>query len=262
MKKDIQVLPDSDDVSKRGAEIFCQIAIFSVNQHGNFAVAISGGSTPRPMHRLLSQRPFRNEMPWSRTHIFWIDERLVAVDNPHSNFGTAKKDFLDNIPIPPDQIHPMPAMAVPEKGAELYEKELKTFFRGLNRNRPVFDLVILGVGKDGHIASLFPDNYRNIEPNRWVLSLRGGNPDVYRLTLTYAVLNCARHVLFLVSGKGKARIVKTLFEEGKPQFPATLIEPLDGQVTWLLDKAAASLLQEKNQETNLSNEKGEKHDKG
>jgi 6-phosphogluconolactonase len=243
LKKEIQVLPDSDDVSKRGAEIFCQTAIFSVNQHGNFAVAISGGSTPRPMHRLLSQRPLHNEIPWHRTHIFWIDERLVAVDNPHSNFGTAKKDFLDNIPIPSDQIHPMPAMTAPEKGAELYEKELKTFFRGLNSNRPVFDLVILGVGKDGHIASLFPGNYLKIEPNRWVLSVKGGNPDVYRLTLTYVVLNYARHILFLVSGKEKARIVKTLFEDGQTQLPVSLVEPLAGQVTWLLDKAAASLLQ-------------------
>ncbi len=244
MKKVIQVLPDSESMSKQGAEIFSDTAMSSVNHHGRFAVAISGGSTPRAMHRMLSKRPYRDEVPWSSTHMFWVDERLVAVDSPHSNFGTAKKDFLDNTPIPLDQIYPMPAMIPPEKGAVLYENELKKFFRGLNSNRPHFDLVILGVGKDGHTASLFPGHYPNSESNRWVLSVRGGNPDVYRLTLTYLVLNYARHLLFLVSGKGKARIIKTLFEDGQDQLPANLVKPLDGQVTWLLDKEAAFLLQE------------------
>ena len=244
MKKAIQVLPDSDEMSKRGAEIFCQTAISSVNHRGSFAVAISGGSTPRATHRLLSEKPYLNAIPWSRTHMFWVDERLVAFASHHSNFGIAKKDFLDNIPIPADQIHPMPAMMQPEKGAVVYENDLKKFFQSFNSNRPYFDLVILGVGKDGHIASLFPGHIPNSKPNRWVLSVKGGDPDVYRLTLTYLVLNCARHILFMVSGKGKARIVQTIFEDSQAQLPASLVEPLDGQVTWLLDKEAASLLQE------------------
>ncbi len=244
MKKVIQVLPDSDKMSKRGAEIFCKTAIASVNHHGSFAVAISGGSTPRAMHRLLSKEPYLDEIPWPRTHMFWVDERLVAFASLHSNFGVAKKDFLDNIPIPSDQVHPMPAMMQPEKGAAVYENKLKKFFNGFNSSRPHFDLVIPGVGKDGHIASLFPGHIPTSKPNRWVLSVKGGDPDVYRLTLTYLVLNCARHILFIVSGKGKALIVQTLFEDGQVQLPASLVEPLDGQVTWLLDKEAASLLQE------------------
>jgi len=235
------IMTDSDKLSEKGAEIFYKSAKEAVHQKGYFAVAISGGSTPRAMHRILAQEPYLSKTPWHQVHIFWVDERMVAFDHPYSNFGTAQRDFIDQVPIPSDQVHPMPAMVLSGTGADHYEDELKNFFKRIHLNRPQFDLVILGIGKDGHIASLFPGQL-SPKSNPWVLSVKGGDPNIHRLTLTYAVLNNARYILFVVSGKGKAKIVKTLFENRRPLLPASRIKPLDGKITWLLDKAAASLL--------------------
>jgi 6-phosphogluconolactonase len=235
------VMPDSDKLSEKGAEIFYKSAKEAVDHNGRFSVAISGGSTPRTMHRLLAQEPYVSQIPWNRVHLFWVDERMVAFDHPHSNFGTAQKDFLDKVPIPFDQVHPMPTMISPDKGVTSYEDELKSYFHGLHSSLPRFDLVILGVGKDGHIASLFPGQHSTAS-EQWVLSVKGGNPNLYRMTLTYFVLNNAKRILFLVSGKKKAKIVKTIFENHQTLLPAGRIRPLKGAIKWLLDKDAALLL--------------------
>ncbi|UCD89538.1 MAG: 6-phosphogluconolactonase [Desulfobacterales bacterium] len=235
------VLPDSHTLSEEGAKIFNTSAIEAVNHRGCFTVAISGGSTPRTMHRLLAKEPHSSQIPWHRIHLFWVDERMVAFDHPHSNFGAAQKDFLDNVPIALDQVHPMPAMISPDKGVTLYETELKRYFDGLHSHLPRFDLITLGMGEDGHIASLFPGQHSTAS-ELWVLSVKGGNPNLYRLTLTYFVLNNARRILFLVSGKNKAKIVKTVFENRQTLLPASRIQPLNGDITWLLDRDAASLL--------------------
>lgn len=239
------ITSDSKQLSAKGLEIFCKTARKTVAHQGRFVVAISGGSTPRAMHRLLAQEPHLTNIPWQKSHIFWVDERMVDFSHPDSNFGTAKKDFLDKIPIPLDQVHPMPAMARPEEGAALYQAELENFFRSLGVNDPVFDLILLGIGKDGHIASLFPGQPSIKESDKWVLSVKGGQPDVFRLTLTYVVLNSSKHILFLVSGIEKATIVKTLFEDSQARLPAMGIRPLNGKMTWLLDQEAASLLPER-----------------
>ncbi|MGB2689297.1 MAG: 6-phosphogluconolactonase, partial [Desulfobacterales bacterium] len=163
-------------------------------------------------------------------------------DHPDSNFGTARKDLLEKIPIPFDQIYPMPVTTSPEDGAGLYQMTLKTFFQGIGSDDPVFDLIILGIGKDGHTASLFPEQPFAYPAQSWVISVKGGNPKVFRLTFTYLVLNSARHILFLVSGKDKAPIVQTLLEDNTVDLPAKNIRPLKGTLTWLLDQDAASLL--------------------
>lgn len=235
------IVPDSDKLSEKGAEMFFKSAKEAVHQKGFFAVAISGGSTPRAMHRILAQEPYLSKTPWHRAHIFWVDERMVPFDHPHSNFGTAQKDFIDQVPIPSDQVHPMPAMILSGTGATHYENELKNFFKGVDSNSPQFDLVTLGVGNDGHIASLFPGQ-NSTASEHWVLSVKGGNPNVHRMTLTYVILNNAKRILFVVSGKGKAKIVKKLFENRRSLLPASRIKPLNGIITWLLDKPAASLL--------------------
>ena len=235
------ILPDLDKLSEKGAEIFYTSAKKALHQTGRFAAAISGGSTPRTMHRFLAQEPYASQMPWHRIHLFWVDERMVAFDHPYSNFGTAQKDFIDKVPIPSDQVHPMPTMISPDKGAASYETELKKFFQRIRYDRPRFDLISLGVGTDGHVASLLPGQ-NSTASEQWVLSVKGGNPNLYRLTLTYFVLNNARHILFLVSGEKKAKIVKTVFEDARVFLPATRIKPFNGKITWLLDKNAASLL--------------------
>ena len=207
-------------------------------------VALSGGSTPRAMHRLLAEEPHCSDIPWKETHIFWVDERCVPVDDPASNYGLAKKDFLHRIPIPIEQIHPMPGGVPPEEGAKKYQEEMEVFFQKGEEGFPLFDLIFLGMGKDGHTASLFPGKPSVVTSERWVAVVKGGDPDVYRLTLTYDVLNQAREIYFLVSGVGKAPIVKTVIEDKDAHLPSQKIQPMSGSLTWLLDKEAASKLSE------------------
>ena len=236
------IISDYKQLAEKGAEIFCKTAKKVISVKNRFTVAISGGSTPRAMHRLLAQEPYISDIPWQKIHLFWVDERMVAFDHPDSNFGSAKKDFLNNIPIPPDQVHPMPATSEPQEGASIYQKELKNFFKSLASHASGFDLIFLGIGKDGHVASLFPNQTSFEENKRWVISVKGGQPDIFRLTLTYYVLNRARRIFFLVSGEEKAPIVRTLFEKSQVQLPASKIRTLNGEVTWILDQEAASLL--------------------
>ncbi len=224
------------------ANIFAVTAKNYVTKNGRFIVALSGGSTPREMHRLLAEEPYRLDVPWDKTHIFWVDERCVPENNPASNYGVAKKDFLDRISIPLEQIHPMPGEAPPEDGAILYTRELQKNFQLEEGDFPVFDLIVLGVGKDGHTASLFPGHGALKERERWVVAVKGGVPNVSRLTMSYPVLNHARQTVFLASGKEKAEILKTLLENSRAQLPAQNVQPINGKLTWLLDRDAASLL--------------------
>lgn len=236
------IVPNPNRLAEKGAEMFCKIAKKSISDRGRFIVAFSGGSTPRAMNGRLSKEPYLSDILWEKTYIFFVDERMVDFDHPESNFGTVHKDLLEKIPIPFGQIYPMPAMTRPENGAELYQRTLKTFFQSIGSNDPVFDLILLGIGKDGHTASLFPDQAFTYPAQAWVISIKGGNPNVFRLTLTYTVLNSARHIFFLVSGKDKAPIVQTLLEDNTVDLPAKNIKPLKGTLTWLLDQEAASLL--------------------
>jgi len=241
-KPEIIITDDPTQLARRAAGIFMATAKDCVDQKGLFFIAISGGSTPRGMHKLLAEEPYFSGIPWSKIHIFWVDERCVAVNDPASNFGSAKKDFLDRIPIPSKQIHPMPGDFPPEEGAGKYQEEMKVIFQVNGEDFPVFDLVFLGMGNDGHTASLFPGRRSVLASERWVVVVKGGSPDVYRLTLTYKLLNRAKRICFLVSGKHKALILKTVFENQDARLPAQKIQPEKGKVTWVLDKDAASLL--------------------
>jgi len=236
------IASDPNQLAEKGAKIFCNNAKEAIIHKGRFAVALSGGSTPRPMHRRLAQEPYLSEISWQQTDFFWVDDRMVPFDHPDSNYGAAKTDLLNMISVSTDQIHPMPVMALPEKGAEKYQEELNRYFTGIGTNAPIFDLIILGIGKDGHIASLFPGQSSLEESERSVISVKGGQPNAFRLTLTYPVLNSARHILFLASGKEKASVVKSVFEKRSGSLPVHKIIPVDGKVTWLLDREAASLL--------------------
>ena len=239
-----------EELARAGAEIFCKAAKIAVAQKGRFTVALSGGTTPRLMHRLLAMDPFRSEIPWHRTHIFWVDERMVPADHPDSNFGLARKDLLDHAPLPAANIYAMPTETEPDQGAVQYQQQLRDFFKPSPGRYPVFDLISLGLGSDGHVASLFPGYPAAETGNAWVISVKGGNPDLARLTLTFPVLNSAAHLFFLVSGKGKAAVIKTLFEEPSAGLPAQNIRPFSRNLAWLLDSAAASLLPERTHREN------------
>jgi 6-phosphogluconolactonase len=229
--------------ARKGADIFTTTAKDCVAKNGRFVVAISGGSTPRSIHRLFVDEPYCSEIPWGKTHIFWVDDRCVPENNQASNYGGAKKDFLDRVSIPTEQIHHMPGEAPPEDGALRYQEELTKFFQPEGEGFPVFDLIFLGIGEDGHTASLFPGQRALEERERFVVAVKGGDPNVSRLTMTYPVLNRGTLIVFIVSGKKKASILKAVLEEDQARFPAQKIQPLNGTLVWLLDQEAASLLE-------------------
>jgi 6-phosphogluconolactonase len=240
----IQIKQNLTQLARTGADIIMTLAKESRKDKDFFSMAISGGSTPRPLYQLLAHDPYLSGIPWEKVHLFWADERCVPANDPASNYGAAKEDFLDGVPIPKQQIHPMPMDASPEKGAEVYQEELRTFFASKDLPIPMLDLVLLGVGTDGHTASLFPGQSTLEEAGRWVVAVRGGTPDVYRLTLTLPIINMARHIVFLAAGKKKARIVKQILENRDPILPAQKIQPIQGTVTWLVDEEATSLMSE------------------
>ena len=226
----------------RGALLFTKIAQDSVSKRGEFLVAISGGSSPRPIHRLLIKQPCIDEIPWGQTHFFWVDERCVEGASPESNYGNARRDFLDQAPIADDHVHPMPGTLPPERGAQIYQNVLEPMYHGEEGGPPVFDLICLGVGPDGHTASLFPGHQALEESKKRVVHVKGGNPFAHRLTLTYPVLNHARHIIIMALGKGKAPVMKHIAEEGEPLLPIQRIQPVAGTITWLLDREAASMI--------------------
>ena len=229
-------------LAQTGANLFTKVALASVKERGRFAVAVSGGSTPRLMHQMLAEEPHRTQAPWDSISFFWVDERCVPITDESSNYGIAKQDLLDRVPIPKRQIHPMPVEVPPHKGAVEYEKVLQDFFQSAGEQIPEFDMIFLGIGADGHTASLFPGQNALVEKKQWVAAVKGGNPDVHRLTMTYPLINRANQIVILVSGKGRASIMRTLFEEEQTGLQAKGIRPTSGALNWLVDRDAARKL--------------------
>jgi 6-phosphogluconolactonase len=229
-------------LAQKATTLFHQTAKESIDRRGRFVVAISGGATPRRMYRMLAEEPYRLANLWDKTYIFWVDERCVPENNPASNYGSAKKDFLNRVPVPEARVYPMPGELPPKQGAQKYQETLIDFFNLKAGRFPTFDLIFLGMGTDGHTASLFPGHRTLYEKERLVVAVKGGDPNVNRLTLTLPVLNRARHIVFLISGKEKAAPLKTVFENRNARLPVQQIHALDKGLTWLLDRRAASLL--------------------
>ena len=238
----IVIEKDANHMAEKGATLFAMEAEKNVKERGRFLVALSGGETPRPLFRKLKIDPFRSTIPWSKIHIFWVDERCVPLNDEASNYGAALRDFIEVVPVPKSQLHPMPGHIAGHAGAALYEKTLQdTLISGEEKN-PVLDFILLGIGKDGHTASLFPDGEALRESKRWVLSVKGGQPDVERLTLTLPVINHSRKIVFMAAGKEKASIVKKVAELHEKKYPASWVRPSRGKTIWLIDQEAASLL--------------------
>jgi 6-phosphogluconolactonase len=236
------IAADVDDLAFRGAELFKAAARANVDQRGRFVAALSGGSTPRGMHHLLASPPAVGEVPWEHTHLFWVDERCVPASDPESNLGSAWRDLLRHLPLPRENIHFVRGDYPPEEAADEYQTEMTQFFQLGKGEFPIFDLIFLGIGKDGHTASLFPGQRALHEESRLVIAVKGGVPNIGRTTMTYPVLNRARQIVFLVAGREKAETVRALLEGSQPELPAEKIKPLGGDVIWLLDQEAASLL--------------------
>ena len=232
----------SSQAASAAADLFAGTARKCVSGKGFFTVAVSGGSTPRPMHRMLAKEPYRSEVPWNKTHIFWVDERRVPENDPQSNYGAAKQDILDRVDVPCEQIYPVFDGGSHRESALKYQKKIIDFFQLKEGQYPIFDLIFLGIGTDGHTASLFPGQEALSKNDRIIIAVRGGNPCVDRITMTFSALNSAAHVVFLASGNGKAAVVNSILRGCKAGLPASKIQPKNGILTWILDKEAASLL--------------------
>lgn len=243
------IAADQDALAKEAAERFIAIAKSTVARTGRFTVALSGGSTPNLLYALLAADPYRSSFPWRHTHAFWGDERCVPPDHPDSNFGMAKVTLLDRVPIPTDQVHRMQAERDDlDVVARQYEAEVAwTFAIRRTGEPPAFDLILLGLGPDGHTASLFPYTEAIRETRRWVTRNYIPALKTNRLTLTAPILNRGATVLFLVSGANKARILHEVLEgpADPERLPAQLIRPVAGRLIWLVDRAAASQLARK-----------------
>jgi 6-phosphogluconolactonase len=204
-----------------------------------FAVCLSGGSTPRRLYERLATPPFAPRFPWSRTHWFWGDERFVPHDHPDSNYRMARDAFLSRVPVPNDNIHAVPTEGLsPEQAASAYETTLKRFYGAdkLAPDRPLFDVTLLGIGDDGHTASLFPGQPTLQETKRLAVAVIGAKAEA-RITLTYPALDSSREVAFLVTGKEKRGVV-TRAQAGDRTLPAAVVHPV-GLLHWFTDRAAA-----------------------
>lgn len=218
-------------------------AVRSAQNRNEYAtVALSGGSTPRQMHRLLTRSPYKTAIDWNRVHLFWADDRLVPYYDNASNFGTACDDLIDPLQLDQEQVHPMPVTGNPTALADDYEGVLRAYFSRAGSQPPVFDLVCLGLGADGHTASLFPANPALKEKRRWVVAVEGGIPHVSRLTLTLPVINNAGGIMILATGESKAEIVRLAVKQPGARLPVQNIRPTDGSMVWILDASAAQLL--------------------
>ena len=233
--KKVIVLETPDRVAERAAELFAQAATEAIGARGRFVVALAGGSTPEKAYRVLTGRP---NVEWARVYVFLGDERMVPPDDERSNLGMARRALLDHVPIPSANVFAVPTDRPAAAAARQYQRSIADTVG----DPPRFDLILLGLGDDGHTASLFPGKAALEEQTAWVVASPPGvlPPPVDRVTLTFPVLNAARRVAFLVTGSKKAEVVKDVFA-GR-DYPAARVRPTDGELTWLLDADAAAKL--------------------
>ncbi|HEV2551312.1 MAG TPA: 6-phosphogluconolactonase [Stellaceae bacterium] len=232
----IEVVADPPKLAARVAEWMTATATAA---EGRFRVALSGGSTPKTLYALLASDQFRSRFPWHRVEWFWGDERFVPCDDPESNYRMAREAMFAKAPVPPENIHPIPTDGDPEEAARRYERTLKQAYGSptLDPARPFFDITLLGLGEDGHTASLLPGDKLLDERKRWVAAVLHGRPEI-RITLTYPVLESSRYVAFLVSGKGKAAALSRI-RAGDSLLPAARVHPV-GELIWFVDRIAAT----------------------
>jgi 6-phosphogluconolactonase len=232
----IEVLADPPALARRVAEWMTGTASAA---KGRFRVALSGGSTPEALYSLLASEEFRDRFPWRQVSWFWGDERFVPYDHPESNYRMAREAMLAKVPVPPENVFPIPTDGEPEGAAWRYERTLQEAYGAptLDPSRPFFDIVLLGMGDDGHTASLLPGDKLLEERRRWVAAVAHGRPEV-RITVTYPVIESGRHVAFLVEGAAKAATLSAI-RVGGSQLPAARVRPI-GELIWFADRAATA----------------------
>ena len=238
----IQVYQTSADFEAKAAEEIAGVMHAAIAKRGKCFVALSGGETPRQIYRQLAEDPLKSRVDWNQVHLFFSDERCVPPTSPESNYGMAETALISSIDILEKNVHRMKGEIDPIVAAREYEREIRDAF---GRQPVRFDLVILGLGEDGHTASLFTGSPVIGEQHALVCPAPAPNKPMQRLTLTFPCINSAREIIFMASGKKKARIVQRVLGASRPSnnLPATMVQPVDGKLTWLIEKDAASLIQ-------------------
>jgi 6-phosphogluconolactonase len=234
--RESRTFEDSEALAHYVADWLCELVLASDD---DFAVCLSGGSTPRRLYERLAEPIVASRFPWHRAHWFWGDERFVPHDNPDSNYRMAWETFLSHVPVPSDHVHPIPTVdLLSTQAAAAYEATLKDFYGQdrLDSRRPIFDVTLLGIGGNGHTASLFPGDPTLEESQRWAVAVVGAESQA-RITLTYPVLNSSRDVAFLVTGAEKAKVLARA-QSGDRTMPTARIRPVGG-LHWFADRAAA-----------------------
>lgn len=232
-----EILRDQAALARRVAEWMTSAALAA---EGPFRVSLSGGSTPKILYRLLASDEFSGRFPWQRVFWYWGDERFVPHDHPDSNYRMVSEAMLSKVPVPPENVCPVPTDGSPEDAARRYERTLQEAYGGtvLDPTRPLFDMTLLGLGADGHTASLLPGEPVLEERHRWVAAVSRGRPEV-RITMTYPAIDSSRRVAFLVTGREKAAILRAV-RSGSSEAPASRVRPV-GELIWFADQAAATI---------------------
>ena len=239
----LHIHKDADELSQVAAAWIAQVIEETLKTQDRFTIALSGGSTPYKLHLILAASPLKEKIEWSKIHVFWGDERAVPFDDERNNAKMAFDTLLNHVPVPADQIHIMRTDITPEASAAAYEKLLHTYF---DETETSFDLVLLGMGDDGHTLSLFPGTEIVRERKAWAKAFYLTAQEMYRITITAPVTNRSARVAFLAAGEKKANTLKNVLEgEFQPDiYPSQLIKPVKGELHWFVDEAAAKLLTE------------------
>jgi len=237
----IQVYSDRTKLSEAAVDLFVSLAHEAVNTQGSFTVALSGGSTPKQLYAGLAEPELEGRIPWGDIHLFFGDERHVLPNHPDSNFRMVQETLISKVPLPMENVHRVRTESDARLAAFEYEEELRSFFQ---QPWPNFDLLLLGMGTDGHTASLFPNTMGLNEEHRWFIAHQVPEHAIWRLTLTKNAINAARRIVVLVSGESKAKMLaKVLTGPYNPaQTPIQLVNPVAGELLWMIDRAAASQL--------------------
>lgn len=235
---ELKIFESADDMNEAVANFILQLAKASVRQRGRFVLSISGGETPKALYSLLSKTPYSTNVPWGKTYVFWGDERCVPEDDENNNAHMAKTILFNNIDIPSSNIFPVSTHMPPAEAARTYEETIKIFF---GHAVPSFDLILLGLGEDGHTASLFPGTDVVHEKSRFVKEVFVETQQLFRVTMTAPLINKAQHIAFLVTGENKSDILNAVINgDYQPEkYPAQLIKPEQGKTYWYADLKAA-----------------------
>lgn len=239
--RDIRVFDSLEEFERKTAEEIIHLMQGALRDRGVCNVVLSGGETPKGIYRRLGTEPLKHLLDWSRVSIYFSDERCVSPDDPQSNYGMVHRELTSHIGIAPQDVRRICGEAGPEKAAIGYEKMLRTIF---SPGPPRFDLVLLGMGNDGHTASLFPSTDALGEEHRWVRGVHVPQLNAWRVTLTFPVINSGRDILILATGESKAPMIERVLSAQAPtkELPVTLVRPVDGSLRWRLDRSAASKL--------------------